>query len=182
LIVALAAIMSPQLLLANFVRNNVVEAFRTSSQAMALTLVPGDCILCHKRAAAPARWSAVVYRPPHRPAEQYVSRVAGLPGETIEIRDGQVHVDGVAHPPPSGIGPYLSEIGGFMRGGPGTHGKPITLGRDEYYLLGDNSPLAVDSRFFPVAYAGHQRGALPRDKIVGHATYRYWPPARWRGL
>jgi signal peptidase I len=145
---------------------------------MVPTLAPGDRFLCHKRVPI-ERWSVVVFHPPTRPHECYVFRIAGLPGETIEIRNGLVHANAAPQPPPQGVVPYVSQIGS-MRGGAGTQGQPMKLGPDEYYLLGDNTTGAGDSRFFDVAYPGHQRGAVPRDQIVGRVTYIYWPVARWR--
>jgi hypothetical protein len=56
------------------------------------------------------------------------------------------------------------------------------LGADEYYVLGDNSLLARDSRYWNIAAPGHQPGALPRANILGRATWVYWPPKHWRRL
>ena len=143
-------------------------------------LVAGDRFICHKRVRL-ARWDIVVFHPPRAPSQRYVFRIAGMPGEKIEILDGRIHVTGAAPaPPPPGLGPYLSEVPPFATRGPGSTGTPITLASDEYYLLGDDTAGAADSRFFVRGYAGHQRGAVPRDQIVGRATYIYWPVARWR--
>jgi len=60
---------------------------------------------------------------------------------------------------------------------PGGTGHPITLGPDEYYLLGDNSPASLDSRWFH-PLPNHQPGALPRNQIQGPLTAIYWPPHR----
>jgi hypothetical protein len=61
----------------------------------------------------------------------------------------------------------------------GCWGNPITLGSDEYYVLGDNSPISGDSRYFP-SVGVHQPGAIPRDYITGRVVARIWPPSRWR--
>lgn len=100
----------------------------------------------------------------------------GLPNEKVEIVGGNIRIDGKVVTPPAGIGPYT------QGGGPqtGCAGSPITLGPDEYFILGDNSPVSYDARFWPNAFAGHQLGAVPRDRIVGSATMIYFPMGRWR--
>jgi signal peptidase I len=182
-IVLLAAgvTVAPQSLLISAARAHLAQAFSTSSAAMSPTLRPGDRFICHKRVAL-ARWDIVVFQPPAWPDRKYVFRIAGMPGETIEIRDGQVHVNGVAQASPPGLSPYLSDLAPILQAGPGSTGKPMTLGADEYYLLGDNTRGAADSRTFTKSYDDRQLGAVPRDRIVGRATYIYWPPPRWRKL
>ena len=56
----------------------------------------------------------------------------------------------------------------------------MVLGPDEYFILGDNSPVAADSRYWRKPVPGHQPGALPAGRIVGRVTAIYWPPSRWR--
>ena len=54
----------------------------------------------------------------------------------------------------------------------------MKLGPDEYFVLGDNSPISRDSRYWTTAAPGHQIGALPQSDIVGPATWIYWPISR----
>ena len=153
------------------------EAFAIRSLAMAPTLVPGDRLLTH-RSAAVGRWEVVIYHPPVRPAEVFVGRVVGLPGEKVEIREGQVRINDAPQAPPALVGPYVS----ISSSGTGCEGHPIVLGPDEYFILGDNGPISYDGRYWDRAAAGHQLGAVPREAITHRATAIYFPLNRLRRL
>jgi signal peptidase I len=153
------------------------EAFVTRSRAMAPTLVNGDRFLTIKSFDV-HRWDVVAFNPPAHPNMVYVNRVVGLPGETVELIAGKVNINGVPLNPPGSWGPYQSTLPP-PRIGNGCQGHPITLGGDEYYLLGDNSPIAGDARYWSAA-PHHQPGAVSRGAIVAKVTRIYWPPSRWR--
>ncbi|MFH0804638.1 MAG: signal peptidase I [Patescibacteria group bacterium] len=113
------------------------------------------------RFSQPARGDVVVVKVPDRRGEFLIKRVIGLPGETVEIRDGGVYLATAAHP--DGVllhEPYLDPILQTY----GNH--KVALGPAEYYVLGDNRPVSMDSRVF---------GPLGRDYIVGRAWLRVWP-------
>ena len=109
----------------------------------------------------PQRGEVVVFHYPGNPQEDYIKRVVGLPGETVEIRDTQVYVDGIQLSEP-----YINEpcTPGICRD------NVWELGEDEYFVMGDNRNHSSDSRAF---------GAVTRDHIVGEALIRYWPPQDW---
>jgi len=88
--------------------------------------------------------------------EDYIKRIVGLPGDTVAIRHGQVIVNGspVAEP--------------YLAASATGDSAPVTLGPDEYYVLGDNRPDSADSRYY---------GPVPADRIIGPAFLRFWPPA-----
>ncbi|MBC8105533.1 MAG: signal peptidase I [Anaerolineae bacterium] len=165
----------------------VVEAFITSTASMSPTLVPGDRFLVHKLRAF-QRFDIVLIAAsdPRAPGDQYVRRIVGFPGETIEIKNGGVNVNGQLIMPPKGAGPYVRPVSPFASARDvklnGNEGNPITLGPDEYFFLGDNSPIAGDSRYWDWSVDGHQPGTLPRSHIKGVATWIYFPPVRWRRL
>jgi signal peptidase I len=92
------------------------------------------------------------------PQEDLIKRVVGLPGETIEIHDGLVFVDGVP----------LNEPYTFAE--PRYLEEPVTLGPDEYFVLGDNRNNSRDSHMF---------GPVTRDHVIGKAWLIYWPPPDW---
>jgi len=91
-----------------------------------------------------------------------IKRVIGLPGETVEVRDNQVYVNGnpIAEP-------YLPD-GVSMRDEP-----EITVPADQVFMMGDNRNASNDSRRF---------GTIPREDIVGRAFVTVWPPGAWGGL
>ncbi len=101
------------------------------------------------------------------PEKDFIKRIIGLPGETLEMRDGVIYIDGEPLPEaPAGDGGYLtarhfSDFG------------PVEIGPDEYFMMGDNRPSSSDSRTF---------GAIPADRILGRAFVVIWPPGRVEGL
>jgi signal peptidase I len=128
-----------------------------------------DRFVCNKT-KFPERWDVVVFKHPENPGMMYLMRLVGLPGERIEIRDGAAWVNGGRLDPPTRLGPIRYVSG---QDAPGVEAPPfeVTLGPDEYLMLGDNSTRSADSRHF---------GPVKRNLIVGVADLIYWPPARWR--
>lgn len=132
---------------------------------------------------APRRWDLVVFRAPDKPSQLYVSRLVGLPGEQVLIKDGAVWIDGVRQTPPDSIGgiEYLSEMpDGFGPDLWGSEARPAALGDDEYFVLGDFSAQSRDSRFWESGAPGHNPFAVPASSITGVVTHSYWPVERWR--
>jgi signal peptidase I len=111
----------------------------------------------------PQRGDVVVFNPPNVSAEDppYIKRVIGLPGETVEIRDTRVYINGIELNEP-----YINE--------PCTptscRNQIWILGSDEYFMMGDNRNHSQDSRFF---------NQVKRERIIGAALIRYWPPSDW---
>jgi signal peptidase I len=159
------------------VRRYIVEAFVMPTRSMLPAVAPGDRVLCHKRLPY-ARWRVMVLREPER-GEFVIKRLVGMPGDTIEIANSVLHINGNPVASPPGVTYVSDAVNNYHINGPGCEGHPIRLGPDEYYFLGDNSPISADARFWN-ALPGHQRGALTPDRIVGTVTYTYWPPSRWR--
>ena len=89
----------------------------------------------------------------------YIKRIVGLPGETVQISEGKVYVNGKVL-----NDPYAYEE---IRN-PGLASGPVTLGQDEYFVLGDNRNNSIDSREPSV-------GVVSRDDIVGRAVFCIWP-------
>jgi signal peptidase I len=179
-LLAVAVFAAPTSWLARPIKR-VAEAFHMPANAMSPALVAGDRFLCHKR-VPPERWDIVLYESPVTPPQKFVSRVVGLPGETIEIVEGRLRINGDEVRLPAGVAAYSDTAGPGIRRftNPGTAGRPIRLASDEFYVVGDNSAVSYDSRAWNETYPGHQLGAVPRDRIVGRVTYIYWPVARWR--
>jgi signal peptidase I len=138
------------------VQNTVVEG-----QSMEPNLIDGQRLLVNKlayRFGEPMRGDIVVINSPRGTSEKLIKRVVGLPGETIELRDGRVFINGQLleeH--------YHPSVG--MRPHPLTHIPP-----NHYFLLGDNRDHSGDSRVW---------GTISADFIVGQAWVSVWPPDRW---
>ncbi len=115
------------------------------------------------RFRTPIRGEIVVFRYPRDPREYFIKRVVGLPGETVEISDGQVRISNEAYP--NGIILEESYIDSQLTEGK----KQVTLGADEYYVLGDNRDESLDSRSF---------GPLSEEYIIGRVWIRGLPLSR----
>ena len=106
----------------------------------------------------PRRGEIIVFefpdKNPNNPRKDFVKRVVGLPGETIQIHDGEVLVDNQLLDEP-----YITEKGK-------SNFRGITLGEGEYYVLGDNRNYSNDSRAW---------GAVPRENVKGKVWMVYWP-------
>ena len=109
----------------------------------------------------PERYEIIVF--PYRHAEEtfYIKRIIGLPGETVQIKDGYVYINEQK----------LEETFGrevIRADRYGQAAEPITLGQDEYFVLGDNRNESADSRETSV-------GILKREDLIGRAWVRIWP-------
>ena len=110
----------------------------------------------------PERGEVIVFKYPNNQQEFFLKRIIGLPGERVKIADGKITVYNDKFP--EGI-----ELGeNYISADLATTGEPrtVTLGADEYYVLGDNRMNSFDSRRF---------GAVKKDLIVGRALLRGWP-------
>ena len=110
----------------------------------------------------PERGDIVVFHYPRDPDEDYIKRVIGVPGDTVEIRNQQVYVNGVALDEP-----YINEP---CSASSCRDEVFPTLGENQYFVMGDNRNHSQDSRAF---------GVVERQFIVGEALVRYWPPSDW---
>jgi signal peptidase I len=128
-----------------------------------------DRFLCNKT-KAPDRWDVVAFRHPKDPTLKYIKRLVGLPGEQLIIRDGAVWVNGERLTPPDRLGPIRFLTDAEVLGKEADE-APVTLGPDEYFVLGDNPNKSSDSRWW---------GPVKRELIVGIVDVIYWPPSRWR--
>lgn len=110
----------------------------------------------------PQRGQVIVLKFPNDTAQFFIKRIIGLPGETMELADGRVKVINSRHPQ----GEVLNEA--YLPSQAVTFGgsKPVTLGQDEYFVLGDNRLASSDSRVW---------GILPKRDIVGKVWLRAFP-------
>lgn len=113
----------------------------------------------------PKRGDVVVFKAPPEPSKDYIKRVIALPGETVGIKEGKVYIDGQLLQEP-----YLSAESYTSAGLYLPEGVTVTVGPDEYFVVGDNRPNSSDSRRW---------GAVKRKKFVGRAWLVYWPPRKF---
>ena len=111
----------------------------------------------------PERFDIIIFPGPEENGEHpyYIKRVIGLPGEEVQIIDGQVYINGEQLTEDVyGITDYIDD--------PGIAADEITLADDEYFCLGDNRPVSYDSRWEAV-------GPVTREEIIGKVWIRIWP-------
>lgn len=140
----------------------VGQRTRVSGSSMETTLSDGDNLIVDKisyRFGEPKRYEIIVFPYQYEENTYYIKRIIGLPGETVQVTDGEVYINGQK----------LDEnYGNEAMQDSGIAGEPITLGEDEYFVLGDNRNHSADSRDESV-------GVLHRKDLLGRAWIRIWP-------
>ncbi|CCH49999.1 signal peptidase I [Pseudodesulfovibrio piezophilus] len=169
------------LLLAFVIRAFVVQAFKIPSGSMLETLQIGDHLLVSKfaydvrlpsdiwldttdgkvlyKTSDPERGDIIVFKFPQDESKDYIKRIIGLPGETVEVRNKVVYINGqpldepyVLHTDAKNL-PVRDNFG------------PVTVPEGRYFMMGDNREGSFDSRWW---------GTVKREKIVGKALIIYW--------
>ena len=140
----------------------VGQRTHVSGESMENTLDDGDQLIVDKvtyRFHAPERYDIIVFPFRYKDNTYYIKRIIGLPGETVQIVDGEIYINGEV---------LQESYGREVMQDAGLAAEPITLGDDEYFVLGDNRNYSSDSRDPSVAL-------IHRKKIVGRAWLRIWP-------
>lgn len=174
------------LVLAVLVKTVAFQAFFIPSESMFDTLQINDRVLVNKityRLGEPQRGDVVVFdRTPDSeeslvgallrnlaesvgvktPEADLIKRVVGLPGETVEVVDNTVMINGLPL-----AEPYLRDVARTSAM------DPLVISEDEYFVMGDNRARSLDSRSF---------GPISREEIIGKAFVIIWPTSRWSGL
>jgi len=161
-VVEWVAVVGGALIVALVIRAFFLAAFYIPSESMAPTLEKGDRVLVNKLAYKlhdVNRGDVVVFeRPPNEPdngIKDLIKRVVALPGETVEVRDCKVLIDGKAL-----VEPYVKQWKTTCTA------PPVTVGDNQVFVMGDNRDDSQDSRFF---------GPISQDLIVGRAFVLLWP-------
>lgn len=129
-------------------------------QSMEPTLQDGNNLIVDKlsyRFRDPKRYEIIVYK--YEENTYYIKRIIGLPGETVQVKNGEVYIDGEI------LG---EDYGAEAMEDAGIASEPIELGTDEYFVLGDNRNHSSDSRDPSV-------GVLRREDLIGRAWIRIYP-------
>ena len=168
------------LILALVIRTFVVQAFKIPSESMVKTLLVGDHLLASKfsygikipfthtyiyKGDDPVKGDIIIFEYPNDPSVDYIKRIVGTPGDTIEVRNKQLFRNGEAvkesfirFTEPDRIQPVRDNFG------------PVTVPADKYFVMGDNRDNSMDSRFW---------GFVDRSAIRAKAWRIYWS---WGGL
>ena len=166
-------------ILALFVRTWVVQAFKIPTGSMENNLLIGDHLLVNKFVFGPTgperglvpvrdprRGDVVVFKYPDEPERDFIKRVIGLPGETLEMRAKKIYINGqVLDEPyvhfidPASESQEVTSLDLRERYG------PVRVPEDQYFMMGDNRDNSQDSRYW---------GFLPRHYIKGRALMIYW--------
>lgn len=140
----------------------VGQRTEVSGSSMETTLSDKDQLIVDKmtyRFRDPKRYDIVVFPYQYQDNTYYIKRIIGLPGETVQILSGMVYIDGMR----------LDEhYGNEIMENPGIAEEPLTLGEDEYFVLGDNRNNSSDSRASDV-------GLIHRKDLIGRVWIRVWP-------
>lgn len=156
------------------VNNVVLINAKIPSQSMEETIMTGDRIFgfrlsyginldlfgkeISKKVKDPERFDIIIFKYPDDESQLFIKRLIGLPGETVEIKDGKVYINGSETPLDDSFVPE-TPLGSF---------GPYTVPEDCYFMLGDNRNNSKDSRFWDNTFVRF-------NQIVGKAIVRYYP-------
>lgn len=151
------------LVVALLLKNYVIINADIPTGSMENTIMPGNRLIGSRLSYlkdGPERGDIVIFRYPDNEEELYVKRVIGLPGETVDIRDGHIYIGGSEVPLTED---YLKEEWTVAMGD-----YHFQVPEDSYLMLGDNRNDSWDARYWNNTY-------VQREKILGKAVVIYWP-------
>ena len=156
------------------VNNVILINAKIPSESMEQTIMTGDRIFgfrlayginldlfgheISKKVKDPERFDIVIFKYPDDESQLFIKRLIGLPGETVEIKDGKVYIDGE----------YRPEANDYCPETPTGNYGPYTVPENSYFMMGDNREYSRDSRFWNNTFVSF-------DEIVGKAVIRYYP-------
>lgn len=151
------------------IQNFVAQPFRVQMSSMEHTFEPDQYVLIDRIShlwSPYQRGQVIVFRPPDSSTEQgdpFIKRVIGVAGDTVDIRDGQVFVNGAALDEPYLFRNDAGEIEPTEANGSQSH---WVVPDGQLFVMGDHRQVSVDSRMF---------GFVPVTSVIGRAVLRYWP-------
>jgi signal peptidase I len=166
------------ILLALVIRTFIVQAFKIPSGSMEDTLAIGDHILVNKfiygskipftgsrilKIRDPRQGDVIVFEYPEDPSKDFIKRVVGTPGDTVEVKDKRVYVNGKLYDNPHEIHKEADTVPKEMN--PRDNKDLVKVPPGNYFVMGDNRDRSYDSRFW---------GFVSMDKIKGLAFIKYW--------
>jgi signal peptidase I len=179
-------------ILALIIRTFIVQAFKIPSGSMEDTLAIGDHILVSKfiygtkipftstrlvKFRDPRRGDVIVFEYPEDPSKDFIKRVIGTPGDTVEVVNKKVYVNGTPYENPHEIHKETDLVPKEQN--PRDNFGPVKVPDNSYFVMGDNRDRSYDSRFW---------GFVKNDKIKGLAFIKYWSwdkekfRVRWKNI
>lgn len=143
------------------VNNFLLINAKIPSESMEQTIMTGDRVFGSRLAYVfgdPERYDIIIFKYPDNEKELFIKRIIGMPGETVEIKDGKVYINGSKEPLKDSFTPE-TPVGDY---------GPYTVPENSYFVLGDNRNYSKDSRFWNNPY-------VAEDKILGKAVLKYFP-------
>lgn len=113
------------------------------------------------RLREPERGEVIVFKFPKNTSEFFIKRIIGLPGETIEIKGAEIKIKNKGNPDG-----FVLDESSYLKNIPNLGEYTMTLGADEYFVLGDNRSASYDSRRW---------GPVPKNDLIGRVWLRAWP-------
>lgn len=162
--------------LAMFIRTFFIQAFKIPSGSMRMTLIEGDRLMVNKLRYGPKipftnkrlpgfnqikRGDVIVFVFPEDPKKDFIKRLIAFEGETVEIKDGDIFIDGELI-----VDPRIKDVFYFNGGKYGSLYASTKVPEGQLFFLGDNSEFSHDSRYW---------GFVPKENVIGRAEFIYWP-------
>ena len=147
--------------------NAVSARIRVDGSSMEPTLHSGEFVIVNKlsyKLGMPEIGDVVIFHYPRDPEQEYVKRVIGLPGDKVELKDGNIHINGKIV-----VDPKIASNYYYNQGKYGARGKKVIVPEGKYFFLGDNSISSKD---------GREWGFADAKDIIGKAVLTWWPPKR----
>ena len=156
------------ILAALFIKNCLIINMHVPTGSMENTIMTGDRVIGNRFAYSfsdPQRFDIIIFRYPDDESQLFIKRIIGLPGETVEIRDGKIYLNG-SDEPLEDVQTKETMVGSF---------GPYTVPENSYFVMGDNRNDSKDSRYWTNTF-------VTKDEILGKAIFRYWPISEFKIL
>lgn len=147
--------------LALFINNVLIVNAKIPSASMENTIMTGDRVFGNRLAYVfdrPDRFDIIIFRYPDDESQLFIKRIIGLPGETVEIKNGKIFINN-SDTPLKDVSTKEEMIGSF---------GPYTVPEGCYFVMGDNRNNSKDSRYWENTF-------VKENEILGKAVIRYWP-------
>lgn len=147
----------------------VFQSYQIPSESMEETIMKGDMVFSEKVSyygRGPEQGEIITFEDPEIPSRTLIKRAIATEGQTVDLKDGHVYVDGVKLDEPYTDGKPSYPLDSAFRT---DITYPYTVPEGEVWVMGDNRTNSSDSRYF---------GSIPVSSVTGHAAVIYWPPDR----